>query len=84
MAPSVDRADRPLGRRRILLAADAAAPLTAYRGAMTFPILQFQKLTLREERNRQLALEAEATRGRSMWRDRPVKQPRFRLRAARV
>jgi hypothetical protein len=51
---------------------------------MTFPILQFQKLTLREERNRQLALEAEATRGRSMWRDRPVKQPRFRLRAARV
>ena len=54
---------------------------------MTFPILQFQKLTLREERNRQLALEAEATRGRSMWRGpRPAKQPRFRfrLRAAHV
>jgi hypothetical protein len=51
---------------------------------MTFPILQFQPRTLREEQNRQRSLELEASRGRSMWRDRPVKQPRFRLRAARV
>jgi len=53
---------------------------------MTYPpILQFQALTLRDERNRQLRLELEATRGRSMWREpRPAKRPRFRLRAARA
>ena len=49
------------------------------------PILQFQPLTLREERNRQRALELEATRGRSMWREpRPAKLSRFRLRFSRA
>jgi hypothetical protein len=57
----------------------------AYRDGMTFRILQFQQLTLREERDRQRALELEATRGRSMWREsRPAKSRRLRLRFARA
>ena len=55
----------------------------AYLVCMTYPrVTHFDETALRQQR----ALEAEVTRGRSMWREpRPVKQSRFRfgLRAAR-
>lgn len=54
---------------------------------MSYPhVTQFDEIALRELMRKQLALEFEATRGRSMWRERPAKRSRFhfRLRAARV